>query len=290
MWCERRDASGHQDSGSPEKFLMKATKTAGSPGDKEKKMKTQRTSLTLSLAVLLAGAAGIVGIAYAAGTSLSVSFSAPSIVCNGTEGASVTFYYTVTSTGAADAAVVTGQINSGPVFSITTIAAGNVNTGGGWTFSGRDKTFSGTYQTTLANGTYTFTVCATQNGANGNPNKSACNSETVVINCATDALTCANTAPFGEVPHNTNLCSASGQIEIQFRGDFGAAANLEITGPNGFSFSTTVDRAGDSCNYHYNWNPRPAGGTGNGGAGTYTFTATGNNQTPLVWTANLVCQ
>ncbi len=261
-------------------------------------MKSKRTSLALGLALLLAGFGGLATLAYAAGTALSISFSPASIVCGGTSGASVTFYYTVTSSGAADAAMVTESINGTQVNSYT-ILSGNVNNGGGWTFpsSGPLKTYSGTYQASLGNGEYTFTVCTTQNGANGNQDKSACNSQTVTINCISDPpLTCANTGPFGEVPHNTNLCSASGTIQVQFRGNFGETAHLTIRDSSGTTYvDTDVTRAGDSCNYHFNWNPRPANstsnpGTGNGGAGPYIFTVTGNSQAPLIWSANLACE
>jgi hypothetical protein len=261
-------------------------------------MKSKRISWGLSLALLLAVAAGIGGLAYAAGTALSISFGTPSVVCNGDGTATVKFTYTVSSTGAADAATVSGQLDDGIITNIATIADGNVNDGGGWTFAGRNKTYTGSVELdSVSEGSHTYTVCADQNGSGGNPNKHACNSITLSVDCASGD-SCSNTAVFGELPHNTNLCSANGQIEVQFHGDFGDTANLTITGPNSFSFSTTVNKAGDSCNYHYNWNPRPTNatpnpGTGNGGAGQYTFLITagsGGTSGPLSITPTLSCE
>jgi hypothetical protein len=255
-------------------------------------MKRKRTSIlvgTFLLALLLALATGIATVAYAAGTGLSITFGDATIVCKGDgSGANVSFQWTATSTGAADAATVTGQIDGGTIFSLPGIAAGNVTTGGGWTFAGRIKTADGSYSTVLPNGTHTFTVCTTQKGVNGNPDKSSCTTQTVVVNClSTDA--CANAQVFGEVPANKNLCLANGHIEVQFSGNFGDPASLEIDGPNesGFSRTDLVNRAGDSCNYHFNWDPHDS--QGNGGAGTYTFKVTGNNQASLVVSETLDC-
>jgi hypothetical protein len=241
------------------------------------------------LALLLALATRYVTLAYAAGTGLSITFGDATIVCKGDgTGATVTFQWTVTSSGAADAATVTGQIDGGSIFPLPGIAAGNVATGGGWTFTPRIKTADGSYSTVLPNGTHTLTVCVTQAGSNGNPDKTACSTQTVVVNCASSEP-CANAQVFGEVPANKNLCLANGHIEVQFSGNFGDSASLEIDGPNGSGFSRTdaVSRAGDSCNYHFNWDPHDE--QGNGGAGAYTFTVTGNSQTPLVFSETLDC-
>ena len=225
-------------------------------------MRSKRSFGGLGRALLFIAVTGIAGLAYAAGTSLSISFDDATVDCASDGSAQVTIHYTVTSTAAADEAAVTGQIDEGDSFDITTIPSGNVNGGGGWTFFGRVKTFSGTFTTTLDAGSYTFTVCAEQHGTD---RKSACNTQTVTVDCQPTA-TCEDTSVFGELPHNTNLCSAQGVIEIQFHGSFGENANLTISGPNGFTYSTTVGRNGNSCNYHYNWDLRAAGGTGNGGA------------------------
>ena len=138
----------------------------------------------------------------------------------------------------------------------------------------------------LPNGTHTLTVCATQAGVNGNPDKTACSTQTVVVNCfSTDA--CANAQVFGEVPANKNLCLANGHIEVQFSGNFGDPGSLEIDGPNGFRRTDAVSRAGDSCNYHFNWDPNDS--QGNGSTGAYTFTVNGNSQAPLVFSETLEC-
>lgn len=220
-------------------------------------------------AALLLLVSGVPTASFAAGTSLSIVFDEATIACrtDGT-GADVNFGWTVTSTGSADSAVVTGQVNGGDVFALPGIASGNAASGGGWTFAGRMKTADGSYSTTLANGTYTLEVCATQSGANGTAAKTSCATQTVTVNC-TSPDPCANAQVFGEIPANKNLCKANGHIQTQFSGSFGETATLLIEGPadTGFTRETQVNRAGDSCNYHDNWDPQD----GNGGPGTYTF-------------------
>jgi len=236
-------------------------------------------------ALLLAAACAASGAVQAAGTSLSVVFGEATIACKADgSGADVAFAWTVTSTGSADSAVMTGQVDGGGVFALPGIASGNVTAGGGWTFAGRMKTSDGSYSTVLANGTHSLTVCATQSGANGNNLKMACETQTVTVNCQS-ADPCANSEVFGEVIANKNLCSANGHINIQYRGNFGPQSSLYIEGPNGFTRNYAVDRAGDSCNYHYNWDPND----NNGGAGSYGFTVNGNAQSPLVFSADLSC-
>lgn len=206
---------------------------------------------------------------FAAGTSLSVVFDEAVIACraDGT-GADVGFAWTVTSTGSADSATVTGQLDGGDTFALPGIASGNAATGGGWTFAGRMKTADGSYDTLLANGTHSLTVCATQSGAGGATAKTSCQTQEITVNC-TSTDPCANAQVFGEVPANKNLCKANGNIQTQFSGSFGESATLLIEGPSetGFTRTTQVGRAGDSCNYHDNWDPQD----GNGGPGTYTF-------------------
>lgn len=226
-------------------------------------MKSKRATLIVTLAIALAVAAGLV---VYADTVVSVAFSDPTITCNASgTGATVTFNYTVTS-NSSSAATVTGAIDDGTPFALPGIATTD------WTCGSpcNTKTAEGTYTTTLTNGTHTFEVCATQPGSGGNPDKTGCETQTVVVNCSPASTGCSSKV-FGEVPANKNLCSASGKIEIQFSGDFGPTATLEIDGPNDFSTSFPVDRAGASCNYHYNWDP----GTGNGGPGNYSFKVTG---------------
>ncbi len=210
------------------------------------------------------------------GTTLLVTLDTPVVTCNdaGT-GATVTTNYTVVSTGSADSAVMTATIGT-TTYPLPTIASGPA----GWTISGRTKTATGTFSTFLDNGTYTLVICATQSGAGGRVEKAACSLlVNITVNCVSSDP-CANAGPFGEVPANRNLCSANGHIEIQFRGNFGDTAGLVISGPGGFSLPVSVDRAGDSCNYHYNWDPGA-----NQAAGTYIFTVNGGYS----WSADLVC-
>lgn len=235
------------------------------------------------MAVVLSMAFAAVTNASAAGTGLSISPSVGSITCNGDGTATAVIDYLVTSAGGADAAALTYDANGGTKVSLGTIAAGNVVDGGGWTFNGRYKTYSGEFSLSgLANGTYDVEVCAVQNGS---PAKGACSTVRVVVNC-TSTDTCATTEAFGDVPSNKNLCSANGNIEVQFRGSFGPTATLVITGPSdsNYSKSVPVARDGDSCNYHYNWDAS----SDNGGPGTYTFDVTGNSHS-LEFGATLSC-
>lgn len=219
----------------------------------------------------------------AAGTSLSVVFDTvdptTEMVCSSDgSGATVTFEWTVTSTGSADSAVVTGQIDAGQAFALPGIASGNVTSGGGWTFAGRMKTADGSYTTEpLANGEHSFTVCATQSGANGTAAKTTCQTQTVTVNCQSSDPCAKAEKFFGELAGNTNLCQGSGNIEVQFGGNFGESATLTITDQsNSIVRMATVPRNGESCTYHYNWSD-PQGDTGQV-AGTYTFTVTGNGK------------
>jgi hypothetical protein len=234
----------------------------------------------ITLLAILIIAAAVPAFAADNGTSLAVTVDTPTVTCNpeGT-GAEVSASYTVLSTGSADSAVVVATID-GVDNALPTIASGNVAGGGGWTFAGRTKTAEGTFTTSLPNGTYFLTICATQSGAGGrNPKRACSTSVAVTINC-TSPDPCGNVGPFGEVVANDNLCKANGHIEVHFRGSFGDTASLVIAGPGGFSLPVGVDRAGESCNYHYNWDPGA-----NQAAGTYTFTVNGS----LSWSADLIC-
>ena len=223
----------------------------------------------------------------AAGTALSVVFGEPTVLC---PDRNVSASYTI-STTAADAATVTETLsdssNATVKQNVYTIPAGNVS--GGWIFAGRTKTYDGLFQANgLSNGTYSLQVCATQAGAGGNPDKTVCSSETIIVNCA-DANPCASVGPFGEVVGN-NRISVIAAAQIQFRGNFGPSALMEIKDTANFYRSASVARAGDSCNYHANWkftNDSGADIFGNSGAGVYTVTVTGNSQPPLEFSVTL---
>jgi hypothetical protein len=231
----------------------------------------------MALAIVVAAAATI----WAAAPVMTLTFGIPSVVCT-TTGGSVSASYTIATT-AGDAAAVTETLsmNGTDVLSHSfSIASGNVLNGGGWNFAGRTKTFDGTFTTSgLPNGDYTLEVCAAQNGANGNPGKAVCQSETITVSCGAVAPSCAS-GPFGEVVGNPQL-KQQAPVEINFRGDFGDSAVLTITGPNGgFTEPASINRDGNSCNYHANWklNDPYRGGDiyGNDGPGTYVITVTGN--------------
>jgi hypothetical protein len=250
----------------------KAGKTKG-----ESKMKKSVLTLVLMVAAACFMAAGVAPAATGDGTKLTVTLDTPSVVCIADgSGADVTAGYSVISTGAADAAVLTASIG-GVDYPLPTIASGNVATGGGWTFSGRTKTAEGEFTAFLANGEYTITVCAAQNGANDR--KEVCSTPApVTVNC-TSPDPCANVGAYGEVPNNKNLCKANGNIEIQFQGSFGDTATLVISGPD-FSTTAPVNKNGDSCNYHFNWDPAE-----DQNPGVYTFTVNDS----LTFSADLIC-
>lgn len=247
-------------------------------------MTRKRMSLVLALALATLAST----LLYAA-TQLSITFSDPVVTCNSElSGASVVLDYTVTSTGATDAATVTGEItgtvsatnasyDSGTI-ALDGIPSGCTTDGTGWDCSGTgsSKTASGSYTATLPNGTYTFSVTATQSGSASG--KTTTNTENVVVNCtAPPTDVCANVSPFGDIVGNPSLHQANGVIPIHWKGDFGSSATIEITGGTpGSSFSTTVDatQSGESCVYQAVWDPRNGN---NGGPGTYTFTITGDN-------------
>lgn len=133
---------------------------------------------------LSANSAGTAGLSLAnRGTTLSVATSEPTIECSedGTS-ADVSLGYTVTSTGSADSADVTGTVD-GATTTIGTIASGAQ----GWTIDGRIKTAAGEVSYTLANGEHTISICATQSGGNGRASKTGCSDTiTVVVDCDDD--------------------------------------------------------------------------------------------------------
>jgi hypothetical protein len=228
--------------------------------------------------VLLAGTA-----AFAQGTSLSVVVSAEAAACvNGIS--AVTVNYTVTSTGAADAATVGYSVNLGSSVPLPTIASG-VAPIGGWTQGiGRNKTATGQFVLNLSNGEYDIEVCAAQNGTDA---KSDCNSVHVQVLC-TEVEACDQSAVlFGEVAGNKNLCKSDARINVQLKGLFGPTAGLEVKNELGDVVQTvSTDRAGDSCVYHWNVNPKDWSSMT---PGLYTFKVTGQNGATYSFSAPLVC-
>jgi hypothetical protein len=241
--------------------------------------KTDRVrSAAMATAIILFSAASM----WAAGTTMTLTFGTPTVACT-TNGGSVSAPYTIATTAGDGASVTeTLTLNGTEVKSHTfTIPGGNIANGGGWTFAGRTKTFDGTFTADgLANGTYTLEVCAAQNGSNGNPAKSVCQSETVVVSCATPDPVCSS-GPFGEVVGNKNI-SVNATAQINFKGAFGDAPLLTITSQKGVAASAPINRDGNSCNYHANWSftgkGKGADIDGNDGPGTYTVVVTGNGQ------------
>jgi hypothetical protein len=217
---------------------------------------------------------------WAAGTALTVAFGTPTVTC---PDGNVSADYTITS-NAASGAVVTEKLtdasNAIVVQQSYDILPGNVP--GGWTFGVHTKMYESTFtHNGLSNGTYSLQVCVTQPGSGGNPDKTVCNSVTIVVACAETWNPCANVAPFGEVVGNNKITDHS-TAQINFEGDFGPVAHVEIskTIPNWFYRSANVSRNGDSCNYHANWKFTTDDGSdmfGNDGPGVYTVKVSGNN-------------
>jgi hypothetical protein len=237
---------------------------------------------------LLAVAGGVLTLS-AAGTELSIALGEPTVIC---PDGNVSVSYTIATTAASAAAVteiLTDSTNTTVAERSYDILAGNVP--GGWTFAGRTKTYDAVFQANgLNDGTYSLQICATQAGSGGNADKTVCTTQAIVVACGEEIVNpCASAAPFGEVVGN-NKISRDAAAQIQFRGNFGPTATMEITNANGFYRSASVAKAGDSCNYHANWKFTTPNGSdvfGNDGAGVYTVTVSGNTQPLLQFSVTL---
>jgi hypothetical protein len=236
-------------------------------------------------AIVFAIATGVGFTAFAAGTALSIVFGSPWVEC---PDGNVTVDYTI-STTAGDGATVTEKLTDSSNSTIGTpntytISSGNVP--GGWTFAGRTKTHDGVFKANgLSDGDYSLQVCVIQAGSIGNTAKTICESKTIHVACAEQVLNpCASTAPFGEVVGNKHIGDHA-TAEIQFEGNFGQSALVEITDSEGaFVGSAYISRAGGSCNYHANWKFTTDDGAdiyGNHGPGLYTIKVTGSNNASL---------
>ena len=237
-----------------------------------------RKKILLSAVVLMGG------ITVWAAVTLTIAFGSPLVQCT-PDGGSVSVDYTVSSTDASSTAVVETLTDSNSVVKKTrSYSVVGSNVPGGWTVAGRTKTFDGLFQATgLADGDYALEVCVTQAGSGGNSDKKLCQTTAITVNCGQAILNpCANTAPFGEVVGNKHISDTS-TAQIQFEGDFGATAHVEITDSNGaFVGSADINRNGDSCNYHANWKFTNGSGAdiyGNYGPGVYAVKVTGNGKT-----------
>lgn len=214
------------------------------------------------------------------GTSLSATAAVTATTCTSEQEAQVDIATTVTTTGSVDSAIVTASVDGGAATQVGIIQPQD------FSHDGRIKTASFALSLSMANGEHSVQVCFTQSGAQGREPKQTCAAPvTVTVDCAPKNV-CEGQEPFGDLVGSPSLCTGHGplHIPVHVKGDFGEDPALAIAGPGGFSFSATMDHAGESCVYQYNWD---AGS--NGGAGTYTFTVTGNGNT-LSFTADLACQ
>ena len=224
------------------------------------------------------------GITAWAAVTLTIGFDSPNVECT-IDGATVSVQYTIGSTDAAPSTVFETLRDSSNVTKKTNsynISGSNV--AGCWIVAGRVKTYDATFQATgLADGDYLLEVCVTQAGSGGNAAKQLCQTKAITVNCGEVlANACANTAPLGEVLGNKHI-SDNSTAQIQFEGDFGSIAHLEITDSDGaYVGSADISRNGDSCTYHANWKFTNGNGAdiyGNHGPGVYTLKVTGNGKT-----------
>ena len=236
----------------------------------------------LALALTIMG-----GAATWAAVTLTIALGTPNVLCSG-DGAIVTLDYTVSSTDASTSTVVETLKDANNLTKKTnsyTITGANLP--GGWLVAGRTKSFDATFQAAgLSDGDYSLEVCVTQPGSGGNPDKKVCQTKTITVNCAAVVVNpCANTAFFGEVVGNQHI-SDNSTAQIQFEGDFGPTAHVEITDSDGaFVGSADISRNGSSCNYHASWKFTTGSGAdiyGNHGPGVYTLTVTGNGFTKQI--------
>jgi len=234
--------------------------------------------LAIALALVVVG-----GISAWAAVTLTIAFGSPDVECT-IDGAHVSVDYTIGSTDAAPSAVVeTLRDSSNATTATHSYNIVGANVAGGWIVKGRIKNYDATFQATgLADGDYSLEVCVTQPGSGGNAEKKICQTTTITVNCGQAWVNaCANTAPFGEVVGNKHI-SDNSTAQIQFEGDFGSTAHLEITDSNGgYVGSADINRNGESCNYHANWKFTNGSGAdifGNNGPGTYTVKVTGNGK------------
>jgi hypothetical protein len=216
---------------------------------------------------------------WAAVTMSATSSYNIATTCNTDGTKTVQFDYTINSSSAGDTTVVLKQFfpdNSETSQTIKLIGFGGPDN---WTVNGRNKTFTSFYTIDLAPGNYTFQICAIQQGANGNPDKQACATQMsfTVVPCTTPVSDCGASAPHGEIVGNQqNVCTTK-QVNVQWSGDFGDSATLNITSnKQGQLYNGSITHEGDSCQYHLNWDS--TAGTPQSDE-SWTFTINGNNKT-----------
>jgi hypothetical protein len=224
---------------------------------------------------------------WAAGTTMVISIADAIKDC---VTHSVTVDYTITTT-AADGASVTETLRQGDtVVKANTYSILSGNVPGGWVFAGRTKSHDGQFQASnLADGSYALEIGVTQAGSGGNPGKTDCQTQVIVMACASTSA-CANTEPFGEVVGRKEI-GDDATVQVNFRGDFGPTAYLAVNKNGSTIGGANISQNGDSCNYHANWKFTNGSGAdiyGNDGPGVYTLTVTGNGQDPLEFSINLV--
>lgn len=215
------------------------------------------------------------------GTELSVTAAVDSNVCTAAgTGAVVGFSGAVGTTGAVDSVEISAQLDGGARQTLDTLVPQDFE------HEGRNKTAPYSVTLSVPNGTHSVVLCFTESGSQGREPKEVCAAAVEVVVACTPPSTCSESAPFGNVVGNPNLCAGNGppHIPVHVKGDFGEDASLTILGPGGFSHQAAIRHAGDSCVYQYNWDT-----AGNGGAGTYRFQVNGNGRT-LEFEAQLRCK
>lgn len=229
-------------------------------------MRSMSLSHGLSAAVFVCGFAAVAQAADS-GTGLSTTGTLVSIACINDNEATVTVTSQLNSTGSVDSADVTLSIDGAAAISVGTIYPGD------FVHDGRIKTAAYSDTLTLANGTHTLTYCFIQSGSRGREPKTTCFTlDNVVVDCAPEDRCGEAEVFFGNVPNNPVLLVCTGKANPHIPVHVKSSADeveLTITGPGGFTLTTLMNRAGESCVHQFNWRTL----ANNGGAGTYTLTA-----------------
>jgi hypothetical protein len=213
------------------------------------------------------------------GTELLATATAGDPTCSGTNSGSVPVTGIVSTNGSVDSVEITASVDGNTATNVGTLTPQDFTHD-----DGRYKSASYSVTVPAPNGDHVIELCFIQSGSQGREPKKVCVMISATVSCQ---AFCQQQGVFGNIVGNRNLCNGGGppHIPVHVKGEFGDSAELTITGPNHYTFSATLWRAGDSCVYQYNWDTE-----GNGGAGTYSFHAVGENGTVYDFSAQLYCR
>jgi hypothetical protein len=213
------------------------------------------------------------------GTELLATAEAGAPVCSGTNSGSVPTTGIVSTNGSVDSVQITASVDGNTATTVGTLQPEDFTHD-----DGRYKSASYSVSVPVTNGDHVIELCFIQSGSQGREPKKVCVTVSTTVSCESF---CEQQGVFGNLVGNRNLCNGDGppHIPVHVKGEFGDSAELTITGPNHYTHTATLWRAGDSCVYQYNWDTE-----GNGGAGTYSFHAVGENGTVYDFSAPLYCR